>query len=920
MKKIRRLSIRILLSFFLATLLSSQSSPIRVSGTPVIAARSPSIASPLGKPITVWSLNWSSTWVSSGQDDRSYGHNTDSYHYNQSGSTLYNIYADGSSDNTNFLLHVTDDADGTGTDNNHCYPKSVFEVFHDHQTTTNPDQYNGSPQGDWTIDPSQDSKGIWSAYLHYPSAEQFTFAESDRYILTDCDGAGSDTTKILTEPWINSCFDQQLLGNAAGTIFAYHREGNYAGGGCNGPASFTPSMDQESIRWTVDVTARLLVGRDLTIKRLEVTQGLQDEANSIQLVRGRRTVVRAFLDIGTDPDPIQGVTASLEGYYEGTKLGTVKPFNPNMQMSAPSSPDWKNIDDTLNFELPIEWMQQPAFTLKMKVNPDRSVMETNYDNDDFSMDIGTFVCNPISIGYAPIHYAPPGKTASDPNISIQAAKPFMQKIYPVSEKGIVYVPRGGMTLLQDINAAHVDDNLLDSMAELLNLSSSPRPDHIFGWLPSLAYDNNGLGDWPGAAAFGNQTQDPNMWRRTFAHEIGHNFRLDHPPVDSPLTTQGDHWFDVYERVIKPVPASVGGKELLDMMVPARLESEAWISPTNYNYLMGALCPAVPPASLASAIPAGTSQTQASDNLVISGIINNTLPITAMLAPIFHNSSTVSSTPPVGSQYCVNLEDVNGDLINSYCFNENFEDDSATLTDAAGFSMVVPNPIGLRRVYLVQNPGGTVLGSQVYNTNTITVTVTYPSAAGLTLSGNQTITWTSGNLRHAKLTYDLLYSNDNGSTWMGAGANFTVNSATIDFSSLPGTNGATGLIKVLASDGFNSGQGTSSNAFTVGNKAPSASILSPSTGAAFSTGPQVVLEGSGADLEDGSLNDSGLSWTSSIDGALGTGQLREVNLSPGLHTITLTTTDSRGLQATDSIQLTVVKSIQRQYVFLPAIRK
>ncbi len=869
------------------------------------------MASPKGEPVTVWSLSFSSTEVGAGQEDTCCGHDTDSYQYTQSGSTLYNIYADGSSDNTDFKLHVADDADGTGTSNGDCFPKSVYATYHAHFSTTNPEQYDGSPQGDWTLNTSQDDDGNWTAYLNYPDSE-FIFAESDDYISTGCDGSKSDITKIDDNPWINGvCFNHQLQGNEQGTEFTYHKEGNYIDYGCRGPANFELSMDQETVHWTEDITARLLNARDLTVKRLEVTQGLQDEANSIQLVQGRRTVVRAFIDIGKDPGPIDGVTGSLEGYAGGTKLGTIDPFNPNMQIDAPRYPDWKKIDDTLNFELPIEWTQQPSLTLKVKVNPDHSVVESNYDNDELSKDVNTRTCNPISIGYAPIHYAPPVGSPADPSANILNAKPFMQKIYPVSEKGIVYVPRGAMTLMQDINDEGVNDQLLESLAAVLKISSPPRPDHIFGWLPSLAYQRNGRADNPGVAAFGNDTLDPDMWRRTFAHEIGHNFGLNHPPKGNPLTTNGDHWFDVYDRVIKPGLDSFGG-ELLDVMVPQRLESEAWISPTNYNTLMDALCSAA-----TSSAPTRPSQAQASDNLVISGIIKNATPITGALDPIFRLSTVATSTLPVGSQYCVNLEDSTGTMLSSYCFNESFEDDSDTPADGAGFSMVVPYPTGLNRVDLIKNPGEIVLSSQVHSANTINVTVTYPSVAGLVLSGIQAITWTGVSLNHHSLTYDVLYSNDNGTTWMGAAADIKGNSASIDFSSLPGTNGATGLIRVLGSDGFNSGQGTSSNPFTVGNKKPSASILSPSTGASFYTGPQIVLEGSGVDLEDGSLGDSALSWTSSKDGALGSGQLLETALSPGVHTITLTATDSKGLKDTASIQVTVVKSTRKHNnLFLP----
>jgi hypothetical protein len=76
-----------------------------------------------------------------------------------------------------------------------------------------------------------------------------------------------------------------------------------------------------------------------------------------------------------------------------------------------------------------------------------------------------------------------------------------------------------------------------------------------------------------------------------------------------------------------------------------------------------------------------------------------------------------------------------------------------------------------------------------------------------------------------------------------------------------------------------------------------------------------------DLENGSLGDSALSWVSSIDGALGASQLLEVNLSPGVHTITLTAIDSGGLSGVASIQITVVQpTTPFKYLFLPMIKR
>ena len=54
---------------------------------------------------------------------------------------------------------------------------------------------------------------------------------------------------------------------------------------------------------------------------------------------------------------------------------------------------------------------------------------------------------------------------------------------------------------------------------------------------------------------------------------------------------------------------------------------------------------------------------------------------------------------------------------------------------------------------------------------------------------------------------------------------------------------------------------SDNPFSVANKPPTAAIISPPANARFNTDETVVLQGSGLDLEDGSLGDSTLTWRS-----------------------------------------------------------
>jgi len=93
---------------------------------------------------------------------------------------------------------------------------------------------------------------------------------------------------------------------------------------------------------------------------------------------------------------------------------------------------------------------------------------------------------------------------------------------------------------------------------------------------------------------------------------------------------------------------------------------------------------------------------------------------------------------------------------------------------------------------------------------------------------------------------------------------------------------------------------------VDNQPPVVTITSPLDGAQYLTGTEIDFSATAIDPEDGSVGGGSVSWSSSLDGDLGTGTpLMAGSLSLGVHTITLTAADSRGLEGTDEITVTML---------------
>src|SRR5581483_6137227 len=143
---------------------------------------------------------------------------------------------------------------------------------------------------------------------------------------------------------------------------------------------------------------------------------------------------------------------------------------------------------------------------------------------------------------------------------------------------------------------------------------------------------------------------------------------------------------------------------------------------------------------------------------------------------------------------------------------------------------------------------------------------------------------------------------------------SIGNAVVWTSSLDGTLGTGGVLDVttlrsgthtitaMVTD--QSGESAAAHVTLLVNAAPTVAITSPAAGTTFAPRETVPLAATAADLEDGDLG-AAIAWTSSLDGALGTGATLPIGtLRSGAHTITATATDAGGRSASATVGITV----------------
>ncbi len=306
------------------------------------------------------------------------------------------------------------------------------------------------------------------------------------------------------------------------------------------------------------------------------------------------------------------------------------------------------------------------------------------------------------------------------------------------------------------------------------------------------------------------------------------------------------------------------------------------------------------AEAAPALPGAEQVAAATDYLMISGqLFNNG---SGRLDPITRvNPPRPPALPPAGTNFCIALLGAGGAELAAYCFDASFIDyETQQTVSASPFLLFVPDRTGVMEVVLRREE--LVLARQTRSVHAPQVTVLEPSGGELWTAEGR-IRWSASDADGDPLRFTVLFSADGKGSWRGLAADITGNELVVDARALPGTD--RGFIRVLATDGLNTGQADSPAALRVAAKPPRVTITHPADGEAWLPGSVLTLHGSAYDFEEGFLSGSALTWRSDREGTLGNGTTVSITTLPrGRHTITLTARDAGGMEGSAAIVLHV----------------
>jgi len=282
------------------------------------------------------------------------------------------------------------------------------------------------------------------------------------------------------------------------------------------------------------------------------------------------------------------------------------------------------------------------------------------------------------------------------------------------------------------------------------------------------------------------------------HELGHSFGL-HTSSEEyetyPDGIQVTDGLDVTQRrLLQHGVENRYGQiaSVYSIMGAERAAALPWIKPADYDWLLWQ----------------DTDASATTELLLVSGAVSKSGEV--VLADWWRLPSGLAD-PSTSGDYAIEVRDSGGGVLYTHRFSPTFVMEGGVSVDSQPFAFAIPYPAGASDVHVVGNRAS--LASRHVTPAPPQVSIVSPNGGETFTTGDTiSITWNGSDADGGTLAYAVLCSSDDGASWQALDIGLTTTSYKMSAAALaPGTGYR---VRVMATDGVNTGQDVSDAAFTI----------------------------------------------------------------------------------------------------------